>query len=73
MKALEFEATPTPEHTLPIPAAVAALIPPGRTVRVLLLVGEDEDEEREWKRLTAGQFAKGYAESDAVYDQFLGR
>lgn len=33
--------------------------------RLGVAAGEDQD----WSHLTAGQFLKGYAESDAIYDE----
>jgi hypothetical protein len=71
MKALEFEARLNPDHTLAVPESVAAQIPPGRPVRVLLLVAEIT-EEQDWSQLTMTEFLKGYAESDAIYDQLPG-
>jgi hypothetical protein len=71
MKALEFEARLNPDHTLTVPAELAAQLPGGAPVRVLLLVPA-ADEEQEWKRLAAEQFFKGYAEGDAIYDELSG-
>lgn len=33
----------------------------------------EEDEEREWQELTLAEFLKGYAESDAIYDNYSSR
>ncbi|MGH7225627.1 MAG: hypothetical protein ACRELF_20610, partial [Gemmataceae bacterium] len=60
------------DHTLPIPAAVAAELPSGQTVRILVLV-PDSSEDADWARLTTEQFLKGYADSDAIYDQLSGQ
>ncbi|HBI44543.1 MAG TPA: hypothetical protein DDY78_17080 [Planctomycetales bacterium] len=68
MKTLEFEAPLNPDQTLTVPPGVADQVPPGRTVRVLLMVA-DSDEEKGWNQLTAAEFFKGYAESDAIYDE----
>lgn len=72
MKALEFEARVSPDQTLPIPSSIAAELPAGKTVRVLVLL-PDSSEDADWKRLTTEQFLKGYADSDAIYDQLSGR
>jgi hypothetical protein len=72
MKALEFEAQVSPDHTLPIPSSVAAELPMGQTVRVLVLV-PDSSEDAEWEQMASSEFLKGYAESDAIYDQLSGR
>jgi len=71
MKALEFEAQLNADQTLSVPQSVAAQIPQGETVRVLVLVSEPTEEEA-WQRLATEQFFKGYAESDAIYDQLPG-
>ncbi|HEY7157720.1 MAG TPA: hypothetical protein VH575_27435 [Gemmataceae bacterium] len=72
MKALAFEARINPDHTLPIPPSVTAELPAGQSVRVLVLV-PDSSEDADWERLTAEQFLKGYADSDAIYDELSGR
>jgi hypothetical protein len=33
---------------------------------------EEAEEEAAWKRFTAEEFLKGYAESDAIYDEVYG-
>lgn len=78
MKTLEFETQINPDHTLSVPQALADQLPPGRPVRVLLLVPEsaedlDAAEEQAWKQMAAAEFLKGYADSDAIYDQLPGR
>lgn len=30
----------------------------------------EDDEDRDWKELTTAEFLKGYAESDAIYDEY---
>jgi hypothetical protein len=72
MKAIEFETRLNPDRTLSVPAGVADQVEPGQAVRVLLLI-DDASEERDWKRMAAAEFLKGYAESDAIYDQLSGR
>lgn len=66
-EALEFEAQVAPDRTLPLPRDVAEHLAPGQRVRVILLLEAAEDDG--WNRLTAEEFLKGYAESDAVYDR----
>ena len=67
MKALEFRACLKPDCTLTVPPDVAAQIHREQPVRVILLIPEP-DEDQNWSYLTAEQFLKGYAESDAIYD-----
>ena len=68
MKPLEFAARLNDDRTLTVPPEVAAQLPPGQQIRVLLLV-DDSEEERDWVRTAAEQFFKGYAESDAIYQE----
>jgi hypothetical protein len=38
----------------------------GQTVRVLI---PEADIDQEWEQLTAEDFGRGYADTDAIYDQ----
>ncbi len=67
MRAYEFTATITPDGKVDIPVSVSELLPPGRPVRLIVLVS-DEDEQA-WQRLTANQFLAGYNGADAIYDE----
>jgi hypothetical protein len=71
MKAIEFQTRVNQDQTLTVPPDVAFLLPKGETVRVLVLLKES-DEDTDWRSLTMEQFLEGYAESDAIYDQFPG-
>jgi hypothetical protein len=71
VKPLEFAARLNDDRTLTVPPEVAAQLPPGRPLRVLLLVDDSEDE-RDWVRMATEEFLKGYAESDAIYDELHG-
>ena len=67
MKPFEFQTSIAPDAVLKIPPALAAEIDPDKPVRVTLQV-PDGDEEVQWAELTQEQFLKGYADSDAIYD-----
>ena len=69
--ALEFEAHPNEDGTLPIPPEIAAHLKGTESVRVLLILPAPE--EQEWAALTRDQFLKGYADGDAIYDQLSTR
>jgi hypothetical protein len=71
MKAIEFQTRVNQDQTLTVPPDVAFLLPKGEIVRVLVLLKES-DEDTDWRNLTMDQFLEGYAESDAIYDQFPG-
>jgi hypothetical protein len=68
MNAFEFRAQLNENRTLTVPSDVADQVPPGETVRVVIL-WQRSDDEADWQRLTAEQFLEGYAESDAIYDE----
>ncbi len=68
MKTLEFRASINQDQTLTIPPEVAAQIEGERPIRVILLI-TDSGEDEAWLRLSADQFLKGYADSDAIYDE----
>jgi hypothetical protein len=68
MKAIEFESHLNPDQTLTVPASAMAAIPIGQPIRVLVLIPESALDE-EWERLAADDFGRGYADTDAVYDQ----
>jgi hypothetical protein len=71
MTAHEFQADVSPDGTLRLPEDVARRLQTGHTVRVLILVPDDDD--RDWQRLTTEQFVTGYADGDAIYDQLSTR
>jgi hypothetical protein len=72
MKAVQFDSRLNADKTLSVPPAVASDIPQGQAVRVLVLFA-DHAEDQDWERLAASEFAKGYADSDAIYDQLSSR
>ena len=72
MKVVEFQSELRPDHTLSVPASIIERIPPGQTLRVLILVPEDA-EDQAWEQLAAAEFGLGYADGDAIYDQLSNR
>ncbi len=68
MKALEFQTTLNPDHTLTVPSEVAAQVSSASSLRIIVLVPEQHEDDTDWNRLAASQFLKGYAESDSIYD-----
>jgi len=70
MRAFEFQAQIGNDKTLSVPPEVAKQLPEQSPLRVIVLVddGHDEAEERAWIRFGNEEFLKGYAESDAIYD-----
>jgi hypothetical protein len=68
MKAVEFLTRVDVNNSLDVPPDVAAQLPRGQEVRVIVLVPEPE-EDQEWSRLAADRFLAGYDDSDAIYDR----
>jgi hypothetical protein len=68
MKAFEFMAQVNPDGTLPVPAGIAQQLQREKPVRVIVLTPDEDSEEAAWNRFVAEQFLKGYADSDAIYD-----
>ena len=65
MKAVEFQTRLNPDSTLDVPPELVALLKEAPYIRAILLIPEDDDED--WARLTAEQFARGYSEADNTY------
>ncbi|MGQ9627774.1 MAG: hypothetical protein ACUVV0_12830 [Anaerolineae bacterium] len=65
MKAVEFQTRLNPDSTLNVPPELVALFKEATYIRAILLIPENDED---WARLTAEQFAKGYSEADSAYD-----
>jgi hypothetical protein len=73
MKAIEFEAqveAAESGHSVTLPPGAAASLSAGQSVRVILLIPDSgvDDGDAAWRRLGLEQFAAGYDEGDAIYD-----
>jgi hypothetical protein len=68
MKILEFQTEIRTDDTVKVPPEISAQIQKDQPIRVILLISESTDD-HQWANLTAEQFMKGYADSDAIYDQ----
>ena len=71
MKTIEFETRVEGSYGLRVPPEVAAQIPKGQTVKVLVVIPEqpsEDEEEREWVRMAQERFVAGYADGDSIYD-----
>jgi hypothetical protein len=69
MRTLEFETELTGSGMLSIPPDVAASLSGSTHARVILILGDTEEDE-DWKKLSLQQFLRGYAEEDAIYDEY---
>jgi len=68
MTTFEFEGELRPDRTVVVPEYVAHQLPVGQPFRVVIPLAESDNDGREWQRMAAAEFAKAYAESDAIYD-----
>ena len=68
MKMLEFQTRINPDHTVKLPPEIAVESQPEQPVQIVVLI-PDPTEDPDWSQLTAEQFMKGYADSDAIYDE----
>jgi hypothetical protein len=67
MQAIEFSSKSTGENFIKIPDKFSMLLKPNRKFKIIILFEEDE-EQKEWEQLTAKQFFDGYAVEDSMYD-----
>jgi hypothetical protein len=69
VKAVEFESQVAPSDQIPIPGDIARQIPAGSNVRVIVMWGDDEQDD--WRDLARQRFASAYAPEDAVYEKLI--
>jgi hypothetical protein len=67
MKALEFRSVLNPDNTLTVPPEIVAQVSSEQELHVILVAGDSVDNQ-DWAALSTDQFFKGYADSDAIYD-----
>ena len=72
MKTLEFQATISADRTLAVPPEIARQVDRERPVRVVLVLEDDKDE-RLWKDSASQAFLDGYDQDDAIYDKLPSR
>ena len=44
--------------------------PVGKTVDIVVLPSDDEQDDKAWKELAAREFLRGYTDQDAAYDNY---
>lgn len=69
MKAFEFDSQ-VAKNEIPIPADLAAQIPEGTPLRVILLVRGEEQEEA-WHSASVEGFSSAYAPEDSIYESLV--
>ncbi|MEI6126648.1 MAG: hypothetical protein WCQ99_08880 [Pseudomonadota bacterium] len=65
MKAYEYVAEILSDGHLSLPESIKDQIKPAEKIRVMLFL---EDDDTAWNRAVMAEFAKGYSEKDAIYD-----
>jgi hypothetical protein len=68
MKALEFVTVLEDEKHIDIPSNLQQDVNKNQPVRVLILVNDDQADDKGWSVLSQKQFLNGYAQSDSIYD-----
>lgn len=71
VKAFEFQIEPPADGVIPLPPSIADEVAAASRVKVIVLLNNDEEEA--WQKLTTEQFFRGYAPSDAIYDDLSAR
>ena len=69
MRTVEFETDLKRPGRLEIPPEVAAELPLPAHARVILVLGEP-DENGDWRLLTYQQFLRSYTDEDAIDDEY---
>jgi hypothetical protein len=69
MRAIEFQGKLTGQESISIPDKIACALPSDGSVRVILLW--ENDEQAEWKALSAERFANAYSDDDDVYESLV--
>jgi hypothetical protein len=67
MKAIEFQTILHSSQAIDIPLTYQDQLKSEQEVRVIVLIG-DEVEDESWKKLTTRQFFSGYSDEDGIYD-----
>ena len=68
MKALEFVTVLEDDKHINIPSSMQHDVHKNQSVRVLILVEDDQADDKAWSALSQKQLLKGYADSDSIYD-----
>lgn len=70
MKAVEFK-TRMKDKSIQVPENLSSQLSEDKDIRVIILLEEVENEdEKDFQKLTQKQFLAGYTESDSIYDDY---
>jgi hypothetical protein len=70
MKSADFQGKLTPNGQIAVPPDIAAQVPPGEQIQVVLQWGISEDEAA-WRAAGRRQFEAAYAPDDSVYESLI--
>jgi hypothetical protein len=70
MKTADFRGEIAPNGQIAVPPEIAAQVPPGEKVAVVLAWGVSE-EENGWRESGRRRFESAYAPNDSVYEQLI--
>ena len=68
VKAVEFEATVSPDGQIALPPDVVGDLPPGGPVRVVLL-WDASSADSAWREAGRRKFEEAYCPADAIYEE----
>jgi len=71
MKAVEFEGTLSANGEIAVPAEIAAQLPPGEPLHIVLRWDAAADGDGIWRAMGRQRFEAAYAPADDVYDQLM--
>ena len=70
MKTADFRGKLTPNGQIAVPPEIAALVPPGEQVQVVLQWGIAE-EDAAWRAAGRHRFEAAYAADDSIYESLI--
>ena len=71
MNAVEFGSRLAASDNIEVPPDVAAQLPAGSNVRVIVMWETPEEEDADWRKLGTERFAAGYAPEDSICEKLL--
>ena len=70
MKTADFKGELTPNGQISVPPDIAALVPPGEQIQVVLQWGISEDDSA-WREAGRRRFEAAYTADDSVYESLI--
>jgi len=70
MRTADFTSELTPNGQIKVPPEIAAQVPPGKQIHVVLIWGIPEDDAA-WQAAGRSRFEAAYAADDSVYESLI--